>query len=111
MKLLQVAARVAEESLDGRSFLLGCVAKRKDGTLVYSYNSHSNFPLYAGHAEARVLRKAGKGATLWVARILRLNGEWAMARPCSRCQALLKNKKVKKVYYTIGPNEYGTWRP
>lgn len=111
MRLLIEAARVARESVDGRPFLLGCVAKRKDGAYVYSYNSHSNFPLYAGHAEARALRKAGSGAIIWVARVLRKNGEWAMARPCGRCQALIKNRKVKKVYYTIGPNEYGIWKP
>jgi tRNA(Arg) A34 adenosine deaminase TadA len=109
--MLQQAADLAYEVADGRkNFLLGCIAKRKDGAFVRSRNSTMRDPTPEGHAEARVLKKAGHGAILWVARVTR-DGAWKMAKPCEKCQALIRNHGVKKVYYTIAPNEWGVWIP
>ena len=105
------AAKIAEGGDLKRKFRLGCVAKRRDGAIVSSTNSALQVPHHEFHAEARVLKKAGHGATLWVARIRRSNGEWTMAKPCSSCQNLIRSMKVKKVYYTISSNEFGTWYP
>ena len=44
------------------------------------------------------------------ARVLR-DGFWALAWPCGGCRLLIRNRGVKKVYYIIGPNEYGVWNP
>lgn len=111
-KNLFVAARIAAQTKNKeKNFLLGCIALRKDGAYVYSINEtviQEKTP--SAHAEARALRKAGHGSTLWVARILK-NGSWAMAKPCRQCSSLIENKKVEKVYYTIGPGEYGVWVP
>lgn len=109
MKLLIEAARIAfETKQQNKNFLLGCIAQRKDGVFVRSTNSTVRVPTPSAHAESRVLRKAGYGATLWVARVIR-DGSWALAKPCIDCQILIKNRGVKRVYYTIGPNEYGVW--
>lgn len=113
MRKLNWAAKIAAESKDqNKNFFLACVALREDGTYVHSTNNtviQEKTP--SAHAEARVLRKAGVGAILWVARVLKDRQTWATARPCERCQALIINKGVKKVYYTIGPDEYGVWIP
>lgn len=109
--MLQQAANLAFDAADGRkNYLLACIARRKDGAIVRSRNSTMRHPCSDGHAESRVLRKAGHGATLWVARVTR-NGEWKMAKPCEKCQALIRNHSVKRVYYTIAPNEWGVWIP
>lgn len=109
MKLLEKAAMVAITGSRSRDYWLGAVAKRKDGAVVSATNLNTQLPKPSAHAEARVLRKADWGSILYVARILRQTGEWAMARPCVHCQALIRHRGVKKVYYTIGPNEYGVW--
>ena len=62
--------------------------------------------MHSAHAEHRVLKKAGKGPILYVARIDRY-GHWAMAKPCNLCQTLIKNRRVKRVYYTITKDEWG----
>ena len=107
MKYLELAARFAAgASWQEKHFLLGAVAVRQDGAIVAATNIRTQDREHSAHAEYRVLKKAGIGATLWVARIDRY-GQWAMAKPCSKCQTLIKNKRVKRVYYTISPNEYG----
>jgi len=116
--ILHLAARFAEAGDEERSFKLAAIAQRSDGALVVSPNGAvriSQTPVIklrepSAHAEARVLRKAGYGAILFVARIHK-DGRWALARPCATCQARIKNQKVSKVYYTIGPGEYGVWTP
>ena len=62
------------------------------------------------HAEADAIRRCGhsRGATIYVARIGR-NGEVAMSKPCDHCQELLERHGIKKVVYTIGPNEWGAF--
>lgn len=109
MQMLERAVEVAKRG-QKRDFRLGAMARRKDGALVSSCNSRTQFPSHPAHAEYRCLQKAGKGSIMWIARVNN-DGRWAMAKPCGKCQALIRAMAVKKVYYTVGPNEWGTWVP
>ena len=109
MKYLDLAAKIAMGGDNNKSYLLAAIVKRKDGAVVVSLNSLTITPQPAAHAEAKVLRKADAGCELYVARVLRASGDWACAAPCPRCQALIRARGVKRVYYTIAPNEYGVW--
>ena len=108
-----MAAQLAGKSQDDKSFYMACVAKRADGAIVSSVNHCvSGQAIPEHHAEARVLRKCDYGAVLYLARVLKRDREtWANAKPCKRCQALIRNYGVKKVYYTVGPNEWDVWIP
>lgn len=108
MKYLDLAIRIAKGGAENRNYLIGCVGLRTDGAIVVAPNSWTKDPEHTAHGENRVLKKAGFGATLWVARVTRDN-QWANAKPCVKCQALIRNKKVKRVYFTLGPNQYGCW--
>lgn len=108
MKYLDLAIRIAKGGEEDRNYLIGCVALREDGAVVVAPNILTKKPEHSAHAEARNLKKSGSGAILWVARIHR-SGEWANAKPCIKCQTLIRNKKVKKVFYTVGPNEWSCW--
>jgi tRNA(Arg) A34 adenosine deaminase TadA len=108
MKYLDLAIRIAKGGSEDRNYLIGCVSLRADGAIVVAPNSWTKEPEPKAHAESRCLNKSGFGATLWVARIVR-SGEWACAKPCIKCQALIRNKKVKRVFYTTGPNRYECW--
>lgn len=102
---LNMAAEIAFRD-DGRTYHLGAVAVRSDGAMVSARNSRTECPNRRAHAEYRVARKSDVGATVFVARITRA-GEWATARPCINCQRAMRSRGIKKVYYTISPDEYG----
>lgn len=106
MKLLHEALKLAATGNRKKNHLLAAIAIRQDGTIVSSRNGMTQVPRPSAHAEARVLKKAGHGSVLYVAKISK-KGEPGLAKPCANCMSLIKNKKVKRVYYTIGPDEFG----
>ena len=110
-RMLAMAAAVAgdnPERYDNRSFYLGAVGLRNDGVLVTAKNIASKNIVPTHHAEARVVRKLTPNSVVWVARVSRSNGGWTMSRPCENCQRIMRSAGVKKVVYTIAPNEWGT---
>ena len=102
-KALRAANRYKE---DNRTHAIGAAARRHDGVWVVAKNGASEQVQPSAHAEIRVLRKAGYGASLYVAR-MRKDGTPGLARPCARCLASLRPRGISRVYYTIGVGEYG----
>lgn len=98
------------KSIDKKNYHLGCVLRRSDGALVCSKNERTKVPQPYAHAEVRAIMKADKGSILYIARVTKDNS-WAMAKPCLKCQVSIRSRKIKKVYYTIGPGEFGVWYP
>ena len=116
--MLRLAAEKAmpKDKNDPRSFWIGVVGCRSDGVLVSSRNGavHSttttNYQLIpSSHAEGRIVKKLDKGSTIYVARVLRKDGSFAMAFPCGMCRITIKSHKIKKVYFTIDNFHYGVW--
>ena len=99
-------AHVATSCGDDRNFMLGAVGIRTDGATVESPNIMTAVPTPSAHAEARVVKKLNLGSTVYVARVVK-SGDFAMARPCPTCMLALVHRGVKRVFYTIGPGEYG----
>ncbi len=106
-KYFEKAISAAKKDTDTlRAYVLGAVALRADGTLVSSRNGSCQHPTPSTHAEARVLRKAGAMATVYVARIKK-DGTVGCARPCPHCLAALINRGAIRCYYTISDSEFG----
>ena len=115
MNYLEMATRLAKAdvhkySAHRKNFLFSGVAVRQDGSITCGNNILTELPNPNAHAEKRILSKAGYGATLYLVRIKR-DGTWAMAKPCRHCETFIKNMKVRKVVYTVGPNRYEVWIP
>jgi deoxycytidylate deaminase len=106
---LEMAAEVANLGADTcRKAFIGAVAIRRDGTIVSSRNGCAMNPhgrVASIHAEAKILRKAGYGSIVYVARVKR-DGSLAMAKPCHTCHSFLKARHVETVYYTISNTEW-----
>ena len=101
------AALFALARKDERAYLLGALAIRKDGAIVKARNSPSRLETNPEvHAESKICKKLDKGAVVYVSRVNK-SGNFAMARPCKHCMRKLRNKQVKKVYYTINNYEWG----
>ena len=104
--MLSLAAGTALRKDDCRSFKLGAVGVRNDGTVVYSLNGPAPNKCAQVHAEARLCHKLTPGSTVWVARI-RHDGTLGMARPCPTCERRLRSAGVDRVVYTISDAEHG----
>ena len=104
--MLSLAAGTAMRKDDCRSFKLGAIGLRNDGTIVSALNGPAPNKCSQVHAEARLCQKLTPGSTVWVARI-RHDGTLGMARPCPSCQRRLRSIGVDKVIYTISDNEHG----
>jgi tRNA(Arg) A34 adenosine deaminase TadA len=110
-RMLATAAEAAKEypeRRDNRSFILGAVGLRNDGVLVTARNIAAQDVVPTHHAEARVVRKLTPNSVVWVARVSKATGEWTMSKPCQSCEGRMRAAGVKKVVYTIAPNEWGT---
>jgi tRNA(Arg) A34 adenosine deaminase TadA len=99
-------AVIAAGAEDPRAYFIGAVGIRADGRIVTSRNGASRQQCPEAHAEARLCRKLTKGSIVWVARVTR-SGVVGLAKPCSRCQAILRSTGVTRVYYTISDTESG----
>ena len=110
-KMLTVAAEEAVKGMERdkirRQFMLGAVGVRNDGVIVTSRNVASPDPAPNHHAETRLAKKLTPGSTVWVARVAKGTGGWAMSRPCPGCMRRLRAAGVERIVYTMGPNEWG----
>lgn len=109
-KLLKLATKMARIEKDGRTYCFGAVAIRDDDVLVYAYNGHSHEPTPPAHCEARLCRKLDRGATVYLVRLTR-DKVWANSKPCHHCMKALRRAKVKKVYYSVAPNQWDSLTP
>lgn len=104
LRLAQKAARRERE--DPRCHTHGSIAIRSDGAIVFSRNGYSQQKFPKSHAEQRILRKCDWDSIVFVVRN-RKNGEFGLSRPCPMCDAAMRVRGVKRVYYSINDSEYG----
>lgn len=107
----EAAAQAAVSKEDVRSFLIGAIGRRADGAMVRSLNGPTPHKNRTIHAEYKLSKKLDAGATVYIVRVRKDTGEFAMARPCDNCLKVLRSKFVKKIYYSISPSEYGIIDP
>lgn len=96
-----IAAKLTAAKKDNRSFLVGSVAVRKDGTMVQAINSPTQEPDRTTHSEYRISKKCDVGAMVYVVRVRLLNGLHAMSRPCKTCEKIMRHRGISKAFYTI----------
>lgn len=103
----QLAAQIACRQEDRRHHLLGAVGIRKDGVIVTASNGPALDYAPEHHAERRLSHKLDTGATVYVVRVSRANGQLTLARPCPACVIALRAKRVKRVIYSMSSREWG----
>lgn len=81
----------------------------KDGSLLANGWNHAGPDGFGEHAEAHCLRRANRrrleGATLYVAATRSRNGKPVLAKPCPKCEKL-----VRKCFRVIYRDNLGDWR-
>lgn len=118
-------AIAADETLVGKSnkFWLGSVITRgSKKPIAIGWNKNRSIPENLGEcfwesttdAEIDAIKKCRaetlNRCTLYVARLAKGTREAAMARPCHRCESVIRESGIRTVIYTINTSQYGIWR-
>lgn len=109
-RMLARASSIAEASTCNQRH--GAIVVKGGRVLSVGINRDKNHPenvphpktQAAVHAEVAAVKACGDvdlhGATIYVARVNRA-GDQMMSKPCERCQAFLRERGIKKIFYTI----------
>lgn len=62
------------------------------------------------HAVLHLPRHITKGATIYVARASKKDGQYRMSKPCPMCHAVLQERGIKKVIYSVDEQTVGTYK-
>lgn len=119
----QLAKKVAEESTYG-SFRHGAVLARGGSIVSFgsnsdkycsmgkNYRNHHGCPTY--HAEIKAIlnipRHITKGSVMYVARCSKNGRDVRMSKPCSMCHAIMQERGINKVFYTVNNEIIGTYK-
>jgi tRNA(Arg) A34 adenosine deaminase TadA len=121
-RCLKLAAKAAEQS--GHDiFRHGAVLVRGGSILNIAANSDNHtafgqrFRVEPGrathHAETACVLGLDKamtqGGVIYAARVNK-DGEWKMSKPCSMCHEVMKFVGIKKVVYTVGPDDWDSYK-
>lgn len=122
--IFQLAKKLAVSSTYG-NFRHGAVLARGGSIISLGVNSDKycsvgksfrsedkGNPTY--HAEIRALlnipRHITRGAVMYVARCSKNGEENRMSKPCSMCHAVMEERGIRKVYYTVDNEVVGTYK-
>jgi len=113
-RFLRLASAQARKSRHPR-WQMGAIVASAGRVLGAGANSPKNDPAIEGipltscsiHAEVAALRGVdAEGSTIYVARVTR-SGRRGMARPCHRCEAVIRKAGVRRVVWTMDDFNYG----
>lgn len=89
--------RVLAESSPHPRYRHGAIALKGGSVVGRGYNHHG---VHAEHScLSGIWPNKRKGLTVWVGRITKA-GSWADSKPCSECEAMLREAGVRKVVYS-----------
>lgn len=108
-EILRIARKESEKSDVVRAKLSALLIDNKGHIVCRAFNykrdldkSNGKFTVHAEEALIAKWRQSFKGYTLFVYR--RMAKGFGMAKPCPKCQELIKKAEVEEVYYTTYDN-------
>jgi len=115
-KFANIALQLAEEANNSMTHSLCAILVRKNKVLSVGYNSRKTSPRMATkmnmvHAELSAILRCPendlRGCDIIVARA-RSEGRSGLARPCGRCQDILRRVGIRRVIYTTNFDDLTT---
>ena len=106
-KHFELAKKYALKDVVWKRYYFGAIGIRFDGRIVHATNIRNPIRELNCHAETRLCKKLDKGSEVYLVRINKCGKKLLLARPCKGCQAKMRAKGVKVVYYSISNNEFG----
>jgi deoxycytidylate deaminase len=116
---IKLAIRVAQNTTHDNRYHFGAVLARKGRVINVGWNQCRTHPQSKTrynwiHCEQKLLLGiSGRNlaaSDIFIARMgYNCRSQMMMAKPCKRCQAIILEAGIRKVYYTIGPGQIGVW--
>jgi tRNA(Arg) A34 adenosine deaminase TadA len=98
----------------GGNSILGIGVNNEKYCSVGAKHRHPNKGVSTYHAEIAALlnlpRSATKGAVMYVARASTGSHEDRMSRPCPMCHAVMEERGIKAVFYSVDDERIGTYK-
>ena len=98
----------------GGNAILGIGVNNEKYCSVGAKHRHPNKGVSTYHAEIAAIlnlpRSATKGATMYVARASKGSHEDRMSKPCPMCHAVMEERGIKTVFYTVDDEHVGTYK-
>lgn len=98
IKWLEHAIKLSEESLITGDVPIGAVIVYNDEIIGKGYNTREKDGLIIGHAEVNAIIDASKRKKSWNLSDCDL---YVTLKPCSMCMEIIKQSRIKSVYYLI----------
>jgi len=106
-RFFNLARYYALKDKSWKRYYFGAIGIRNDGRIVHSTNLRNSEATPECHAETRLASKLDFGSEVYVVRLNKNGKFFKLAKPCANCEAKLRAKGVKTIYYTISDDEYG----
>lgn len=98
MKYIDETIEEAKKSLLTEDVPIGALIVLNDEIISYGYNTREKDHSILGHAEINAIEQATKKLKRWNLSDCEL---YVSLEPCSMCKEIIKQTKLKKVYYLL----------
>ena len=97
-KLMNIAINESNKALKINEVPIGCVIIQNGKIIAKGYNKREKNNDLLGHAEIITIKRACKKLKTWKLDDCTL---YVTLKPCSMCEAIIKQARIKKVYYLL----------
>ena len=97
-KYMEIAIDQAKKAFKKDEVPVGAVIVKNNAIIAKSYNTREKNNDILGHAEINAIKKASKKLHTWKLDDCEL---YVTLKPCSMCEQIIKQSRLKKVYYLL----------
>lgn len=99
---MEIASDLAKKAYEKNEIPVGAVIVQNNKIIARSFNKRENDNVVIGHAEINCILKAAKVLNTWKLDDCEM---YVTLKPCSMCQEVIKQSRIKKVYYLLDKSE------
>ena len=100
-KYMEIALKEAQKAFEKEEVPIGCVIVSHDKIIAKSHNNREKKHNILGHAEIIAIKKASKRLKTWKLDNCEM---YVTLKPCSMCESVIKQSRIRKVYYLLAKN-------
>lgn len=102
MICMEIALDLAEKAYKNEEVPVGAVIMRDHKIVARAFNKKENTNIITSHAEINCITKAAKALGTWKLDDCEM---YVTLKPCSMCEEVIKQSRIKKVYYLLDKAE------